>query len=253
MGIASPLPPAPARTHAHLAVHRRRRGEMLLRLLALARAPVELAEAEVAVGDEGAHAARLGERQRLAVMGLAALGIEPVGMGRDVAEQVQRMGREPGVALRGFERAVAQAPRLVEPAEHQTRRDPAHGRTSRGGRRIRSPPDARGAARLPCSRFSASLASPSCASAQAEEATAEGRWRSRFPARDHRDRSARSAERACAQSPLRRWSMPAAKWARPTVNACCVGSASRIASASCSAASANRPSSARLMISQPRS
>jgi hypothetical protein len=28
---------------------------MLLRLLALARAPVELAEAEVAVGDEGAH------------------------------------------------------------------------------------------------------------------------------------------------------------------------------------------------------
>jgi hypothetical protein len=29
---------------------------MLLRLLALARAPVELAEAEVAVGDEGAHA-----------------------------------------------------------------------------------------------------------------------------------------------------------------------------------------------------
>jgi hypothetical protein len=38
--------------HAHLAVHRRRGGEVLLRLLALARAPVELAEAEVAVGDE---------------------------------------------------------------------------------------------------------------------------------------------------------------------------------------------------------
>src|SRR5215510_9476147 len=34
--------------HPHLAVHRRRGGEMLLRLLALARAPVELAEAEVA-------------------------------------------------------------------------------------------------------------------------------------------------------------------------------------------------------------
>src|SRR5262249_3596283 len=42
--------------HPHLAVHRRRGGEMLLRLLTLARAPVELAEAEVAVGDEGAHA-----------------------------------------------------------------------------------------------------------------------------------------------------------------------------------------------------
>jgi predicted O-methyltransferase YrrM len=35
----------------HLAVHLRRGGEMLLRLLALARAPVEPAEAEVAVGD----------------------------------------------------------------------------------------------------------------------------------------------------------------------------------------------------------
>ena len=44
--------------------------------------------------------------------------------------------------------------------------------------------------------------------------------------------------------------MPAAKWAKPMVNACCVGSASRIASASYSAASANRPSSARLMTSQ---
>src|SRR5262249_2408888 len=39
--------------HAHLAVHRRRGGEMFSGLLALARAPVELAEAEVAVGDEG--------------------------------------------------------------------------------------------------------------------------------------------------------------------------------------------------------
>jgi hypothetical protein len=34
---------------------------MLLRLLALAGAPVELAKTEVTVGDEGAHAARLGE------------------------------------------------------------------------------------------------------------------------------------------------------------------------------------------------
>jgi hypothetical protein len=48
--------------HTHLAVHRRRVDEMLLSLLPLVRAAVELAEAEVAVGDEGAHAARLGER-----------------------------------------------------------------------------------------------------------------------------------------------------------------------------------------------
>jgi hypothetical protein len=39
--------------HAHLAVHRRRGREVLLRLLTLARTPVELTEAEVAVGDDG--------------------------------------------------------------------------------------------------------------------------------------------------------------------------------------------------------
>ena len=42
------------------------------------------------MGDERAHAELVGERQCLAVVGLATLGIEPVGMGRDVAEQVQR-------------------------------------------------------------------------------------------------------------------------------------------------------------------
>src|SRR5262245_41514796 len=41
-------------------------------------------------------------------------------MARDVAEQVQRMGREPGVTLRAFDRAVAQASRRVEPVEPQT-------------------------------------------------------------------------------------------------------------------------------------
>ena len=38
--------------HPHLAVHRRRSGQMLLRLLAMARALVEFAEAEVALRDE---------------------------------------------------------------------------------------------------------------------------------------------------------------------------------------------------------
>jgi hypothetical protein len=66
---------------------------MLVRLLPLARAPIQLSEAEMAVRDERAHAAGLGESQRLAVVDLAALGIEPVGMGRDVAEQVQSVGR----------------------------------------------------------------------------------------------------------------------------------------------------------------
>ena len=61
---------------------------MLLGLLPLAGSPVELAKAEVAVGDERTHAPRFGERQRLAVVSLAALWIEPVGMSRDIAEQV---------------------------------------------------------------------------------------------------------------------------------------------------------------------
>src|SRR5437899_7720207 len=43
-------------THVHLAVHRRRGGEVLVGLFPLAPVPIELAEAEVAVGDEGAHA-----------------------------------------------------------------------------------------------------------------------------------------------------------------------------------------------------
>ena len=71
----------------------------------------------MAVSDEGAHAPWLSERQRLTVLGLAALGVEAVGMDRDVAEQVQRMRRETGVTRRGCERAVAQALRLVEPTE----------------------------------------------------------------------------------------------------------------------------------------
>src|SRR5215475_9781585 len=93
--------------HVHLAVQPRRGGEVLLCLLVLAGALAQLPEAEVAVGDERAHAARLGEGQRLAVVGLAALCIEPVGMGRDVTEQVECMGRVPGLTGRGLHRAVA--------------------------------------------------------------------------------------------------------------------------------------------------
>src|SRR5262245_31973657 len=93
---------------------------MLLRLFALARAPVELAEAEVAVGDEGAHAARLSEDRCFVVVSCATLGIEPVGMGRDVAEQEQSMRREPGLTQRRFDGSVGKASRLVELTEEQT-------------------------------------------------------------------------------------------------------------------------------------
>src|SRR3989442_13943252 len=75
--------------HIHLAIHRRPGGEVLARLLVLARAPVELAEPEVAVGDERAHAELAGERQRLAVVVFSVLGIA----GRcDVTGKVKSVG-----------------------------------------------------------------------------------------------------------------------------------------------------------------
>src|SRR5712692_4650009 len=50
--------------HGHLAVHRCRDREVLLGLLTVARAPVEPAAAEVAAGDERAHAEVRGETHR---------------------------------------------------------------------------------------------------------------------------------------------------------------------------------------------
>src|SRR5262245_5602270 len=105
--------------HVHLAVHRRCSGEVLTRLLALVGARAQLPEAEGAVGDERAHAARLGEGQRLAVVGLAALGIEAVGVGRDVTDQVEHVGRGSGLNRRELKRTLAQPLRVVETAEHQ--------------------------------------------------------------------------------------------------------------------------------------
>jgi alkylhydroperoxidase family enzyme len=88
-------------------------------ILPLARAPAQLAKTKVAVGYERTHATGLGERQRLAVVGLAAVGVEPVGMGRDITEQVQSMSREARVTRREFERTVGQTLRLVERADDQ--------------------------------------------------------------------------------------------------------------------------------------
>src|SRR5262249_47748179 len=65
--------------HVHLAIHRRRGGQTLPSLLWLAGAAIELAQAQMAVGDKRAHAVRLGERQRLLVVSYAAFSIELVG------------------------------------------------------------------------------------------------------------------------------------------------------------------------------
>jgi len=68
------------KVHIHLAVHRRRGGEVVLRLLALTCAPKELAKAEVAVGDEGAHAALGREREPLPVMLLCGFDFRSAAM-----------------------------------------------------------------------------------------------------------------------------------------------------------------------------
>ncbi len=88
--------------------------------LVLARPPGELAEAEVAVGDEGAHAAGLGERERVTVVGLSSLGIEPLRMGRKITEQVPRIGRESEQRARGIKRPLGQMARPITTAEHDT-------------------------------------------------------------------------------------------------------------------------------------
>ena len=60
--------------HAHRAVNRRSGGQVLVGLRSVARSLVELAEAEVAVGDEGAHAELGGERQGLPIVFVSEIG-----------------------------------------------------------------------------------------------------------------------------------------------------------------------------------
>jgi hypothetical protein len=58
---------------------------VLVGLLALVHAPVELAEAEVAVGDEGAHAERLGEREGVTIA--AGRVLRGIAVGGDLADE----------------------------------------------------------------------------------------------------------------------------------------------------------------------
>jgi hypothetical protein len=56
-------------------------------LLAFAGALIQPAKAEVAVGDEGLHPQSFSERERLAVVGLVAFGVQLVRMGCDIASK----------------------------------------------------------------------------------------------------------------------------------------------------------------------
>ena len=147
----------------------------------LARAPVERAEAEVAVGDERAQAQLLGQGQGLAIVRLRGIDLDAVGMGRDVAEQSQdagppppvppaaepprarpgRSGWRPPAARRGG--TPRRAPRRGRPTTTTSRsarrghgRRPPSGRPPRRGGRSRGTPRpaprrSRGAARAPLS------------------------------------------------------------------------------------------------------
>jgi hypothetical protein len=101
-------------------------GEVLLGLLALARVPVELAEAEVAVGNEGAHFEVLGERERIPVVATSALwGITA---GGDLTEDTSSPGGRVSTRTRRGGRgghAAAWPPAAI-------RRDPATPEESRG-------------------------------------------------------------------------------------------------------------------------
>jgi hypothetical protein len=92
---------------------------MLRSLLPVAGALVQLAECEVAAGDERAHAPRLGKRQ-----GLAKLSppLRPSNRSECVAmsRQVESVGRKPGLAGRELERSPNQVARLVESAGDQS-------------------------------------------------------------------------------------------------------------------------------------
>src|SRR4029450_5772478 len=100
-----------------------RRGRKLLAcLFALARAPVELAEAEVAVGDDRAHAELVGERQRLAVEAFSVLA---AACRRDVTCEAQGLGLA--------------APRPQPPGERQGLSGVAGGLVNPPGREVGHP------------------------------------------------------------------------------------------------------------------
>src|SRR5438874_12964091 len=75
--------------HIHLQIHRRGRCQMPLGWLALACAPIQRAEAAVAVSNERAHLELGGEAQRLVVVGPGALGVGEIGGGSDLCEDPQ--------------------------------------------------------------------------------------------------------------------------------------------------------------------
>lgn len=70
---------------------------------------------------EGTHPARGGKRQRLTVTAFTALGVEPIGVSRDITEQMESLSREPGMGRRKLDRSIAEAAGIVEAAKEEAR------------------------------------------------------------------------------------------------------------------------------------
>src|SRR5262245_48351647 len=96
---------------------------MLLRLLALARASVEFAQAEVAVGDKGAHAEFASERQRVLVPRLGLAVVWGIGARGDLGDEPEGpCFVSPLLVLaRKRQRATSMRQRLLHSAREQTR------------------------------------------------------------------------------------------------------------------------------------
>src|SRR6266849_2627807 len=102
--------------HVHLAVHRRRDGEVLARVIPLVRSPVEFAKAEVAVGDERAHPELLGQRPGLTIMAFRRLDVGRIRMGSDLAKETEGprlMSTLPMLTV-DLEAVTGEPPRRVE-------------------------------------------------------------------------------------------------------------------------------------------
>src|SRR5215468_1219992 len=111
------------KAHVHLAEHRRSGSEVLLRLLVHTRAPVELAEAQVAVGEEWPHAEFVGERHGLTIVTFGLLRVRRIGMGRNLATEVERPGLPTTLTAvtSKLQGSVAEGGGRLEPAVDQAR------------------------------------------------------------------------------------------------------------------------------------
>src|SRR5262245_62227599 len=73
----------------------------------------------MAMCNEGTHPAWLSQRQRPAVVGLSLFEVELVGMGCQVAEQMQRVGCVTRMGWRISERKTRKPLCVIEPAEKE--------------------------------------------------------------------------------------------------------------------------------------